>query len=268
MSGLDSYANGRKKNWRGWQWNRIVERLMVPVEDATVLYLCGPDDFDREKALARGFRNENLIAVDLDENHVRAVRAGGGLAIAYDVNELLRAWPSDWPVHAVVADFCCGLGTTAYRLVHALIFSGATSSEAHPCVVAVNLQRGRDAQSNNWRDMLTEVFPQAGAEWEVDPRKHRGSQFVVVARHALAKAVESYCAGRVGYGYLAAAGLISEVMQPAYNTYRSRMVYMDSVVMRWPGSPYANTNKQIAAARRKIAACRALRTTMLKRDAA
>jgi hypothetical protein len=156
--GLTEYRADQKNAWRGWQWNRIVERLTVPVEDATVLYLCGPEDIDREKALRLGFTNENLIAVDVDEESIRRVRASGGLGIAHDLTELVESWPREWPIDVVVADFHCGLNNMTMGFLDALCRG------ANLPVVSMNAQRGRDAQSAELRaeavdDLILAVPP-------------------------------------------------------------------------------------------------------------
>jgi hypothetical protein len=75
-----NYKFGTKANWRRWQWNRIVERLAVPVRDAVVVYLAGPEDLDRPVALSKGFRPDNLIAVDRDGDVVKQLRMNGTLS--------------------------------------------------------------------------------------------------------------------------------------------------------------------------------------------
>lgn len=269
-AGLDSYRNKRKDDWRGWQWNRIVERLSVPVEEAVALYLCGPADVDRAKAVLRGFRTENLIGVDLDEENVRRVRAGGGLAICADINELVAVWPKDWPVHVIVADFCAGFDDTAINLASALM---SRTGAMRGTVVSVNLQRGRDATTNDLRAWLKETYSEAlaigasfGGPHDPDPRIHRGRQFLAACVN----------------GWLVSWGEPAERLYPDYNSYRSHRVFMDSVVFRWPGAfiqrPATGLMAKLRetagvlfgsrlpfpAASRKIAACRALRTMKVR----
>lgn len=265
IQGLEHYRNGRKKNWRGWQWNRIVERLSVEPRDATVLYLCGPEDLDREWALKRGFRNENLIAVDLSPDNVQRVRRGGGLAICHDLNELVRAWPEDWPIDVVVADFCAGLGDSELGLVHAAVFSRGLNrvgpKEPVP-VLSVNLQRGRErgdfargvlSQHRRFDNSHTKGF---------NPGKHRGLMWYLLAQRGLFMGKEPPAP---------VLEATHAFMAPSFNSYRSNRVYMDSVVFRWPGVPGLSTggverrvHGVVAEARRKVAACRALRTMMAR----
>jgi hypothetical protein len=141
MSGLKSYDNGTKNTWRGWVWNRIVERLDKDPSEATAIYLVGPEDRDRDTAIAKGFRNENLIAVDLDPENVRRVRERGGFAICADLNDVVQFW-NDRPVDVLVADFCGGL--TQPAISFALVSSVYNRAISKGAVVAVNLLAGRE----------------------------------------------------------------------------------------------------------------------------
>jgi hypothetical protein len=267
--GLTQYRAGSKRNWRGWQWNRIVERLAVPPEDATVLYLCGPEDLDRAKALEKGFRTENLIAVDVVEENVRRVRAGGGLAICHDLHELILNWPTDWPIHGIVADYCGGLSGTTLPLRAALMFSPAT----YGAIVSANFLRGHDAASNEIR-----------AKWDTvaddDLRGHRGFSF----------AMECFFEGTLCHCPPGPLPDLGETYWPhteaAFNSYTSTgWTYFDTVVFRWLGVfPHPHGRREMWAdpewlkrtlrpwakaarvrpASRKIAACRAVRTAKLR----
>lgn len=265
--GLESYRNGQKKNWRGWQWNRIVERLAVPVEEALCLYLCGPEDLDREKALSKGFRSENLIAVDLEQVNIDHVRDSGGLGICHDLGALIREWPADWPLDVIVADYCVGLERVAICLGLDLLRSRAVSATRptltvdlregfgyrdwehlvhEPTVLALNLQRGRDEFSNGIRRRL-------GGE------KHRGVAWSKGFKLGLLR-------GTTGVSVSEAEKLTAECCE-AINSYRSKRVYMDSLVMRVPGIRETwniQHRPEDRTARRKITACRAVRTTRLR----
>lgn len=190
--GLDSYQNTTKETWRGWQWNRIAELLGAgtipgwPQRDrgtgycrsvcqrSTAVYLVGPDDLDRGSAIKRGFRDENLVAIDLDKKRVKSVRKDGNLAIADSLQRILIEWPRGWDVDVVVADFCYGMVADACRLPQVLYQSKGIQPES---VIAINLQRGRDAygewlrQPENIGWFLT--MPNIGPVPE-DPMKHRG----------------------------------------------------------------------------------------------
>lgn len=156
------YVSIAKEHWRRWVWNRVIERIPKLGVDgfmrknATVLYLVGPEDFDRPLAVEKGFRTHNLIAVDLDKKCVSRVRRAGNLAVCARLEDLVATWPEDWPIHAVVADFTCGLDNkTAKTFLAALYTSRATV--LGKTVVAVNLQRGRDPDSNPIREAIEET---------------------------------------------------------------------------------------------------------------
>lgn len=167
MKGIDSYDNGRKETWRGWQWNRIEELLRgryrdevgsYPsdsllrkyIETKTVVYLCGPEDSDRPHAMRRGFRPENLFAIDISLDRVKAVRKRGGLALRGKVEHALLSWPDDFKIDVLILDSCYAFAVNTGLLM----FECAIASPGiHPySVVSVNLLRGRDASTNKFRD--------------------------------------------------------------------------------------------------------------------
>jgi len=133
------YLNGNKATWRGWVWNRIAERIRDK-RNANVLYLIGDSDEDRKKAISKGFRNENLIGVDVRQSSVDAVREAGGIAICADINEVISEWPENRSVDAVVLDYCSGLQENTALTVPLI----ASRKAFIPSVVVINLQRGRD----------------------------------------------------------------------------------------------------------------------------
>lgn len=123
MSGLGDYAIKQKNDWRGWAWNRLVERLDVPVEQARVVYLCGPEDHDRVCGLRRGLRNENLIAVDTSPENIDRVRRAGGYGVVGTLSNVLRSMSEPLVFHGVLADFCQGIGSGSFDLLGDLTLS-------------------------------------------------------------------------------------------------------------------------------------------------
>lgn len=134
-----NYKFGPKNNWRRTAWNRIVERLTVPVEDAVVLYLAGEMDLDRKEALARGFKASNLIAVDRDSEIVSKLRKDKSLAVNGDIFEVLKAW-SGTPINVLILDLCCGATEQVMANLVQFLIHGCLQS----CVILFNLMRGRD----------------------------------------------------------------------------------------------------------------------------
>lgn len=293
MLGADSYRNATKETWRGWVWNRIVERLpgfnpkMGPAalrrlcEDKTVLYLPGPDDLDRRCAMKRGFRNENLIAVDISKERAENVRAAGGLAIRGTIQEVVASWPLDWPVNIVMADYCGGLTWGNAGIVLGLARGGIVKGG----IVAINMMRGRESFSSEDKRNLIEYrdtikrFP-GGLPSNAD--KNRAVMFMYNLYHFFIHSLQNREGGlQVLLNWFCK-------MRPTYMTYRSHAgaVYFDSVVFVWPAAPatcvcddighITHLDKQFYkdvlgkkiirddGIERRIAALRAVRTMKLK----
>jgi hypothetical protein len=146
--GLKNYKFGRKNNWRRWQWNRVEELLEKHPRDAIALYLSGPDDVDRLIAKQKGFSDQNLIAVDANETNIQKIRRNGYCGIDLKLHEAIGFWKEP-QVDVIIADYCSGLTfDVTWALMSALIFSPGLS---HPCILSINLMRGRDAFSNELR---------------------------------------------------------------------------------------------------------------------
>lgn len=135
-----NYKFGSKNNWRRTVWNRIVERLAVPVRDAVALYFAGPQDRDREIAIQKGFRPHNLIAIDRDCEVTKRIRAAGNLCIDADAVQIVKNW-TGLKVDAIHADYCSGLTGGPIELIDALTYNGLFCR----AVVSVNLMRGRES---------------------------------------------------------------------------------------------------------------------------
>jgi hypothetical protein len=132
------YGSGTKESWRNTVWNTLAGHAD---RARPVIYLAGPQDNDRLAALRHGFGRDRLIAVDACADNIDAVVKGRhrGLGIDARLEDVCWAWPDNFPVGAVVADFCGGITKAALAFALALTrpaFDGA--------VVAVNLLRGRD----------------------------------------------------------------------------------------------------------------------------
>lgn len=281
MIGRESYADPVKETWRGWQWNRICERLpewdnrkMPSMQSAefrrvaktkTVLYLAGKEAMDLDWAARRGFCLDNMIAIDISEDAVKCVRGRGGIAIGGTLEETLIAWPESWKIDIVIADFCCGFSRTADTFRWSLAVSAGI---CRGTVVAINLQRGRDEYSNGVREDLVKYR----AKDHIDVLKHRAFQWLF---HLL----------RLGVDSLDGMSLLDEIRDCYTSYYRKESPPFDSVVFRYPFHRILNPEKlaigetavmsgiDIASAvasksqlkrldkqRRKITAARAVRT--------
>ncbi len=158
MSGaVMNYDFGPKRHWRRWVWNRIADKVASP-RDAVVLYLAGAADNDRPLAKARGFRDDNLIAIEKNQTALRSLRADGVLTVGADffraVDAMAISSIASNGIQVVSADLCGGLSVP--------IFNGLLKWTCYPCmqhcVFVVNLLRGRDAQVNPIRELITDEF--------------------------------------------------------------------------------------------------------------
>jgi hypothetical protein len=166
------YDFGAKRQWRRWLWNRVVERISCKPRDATVLYLSAREDHDRVVAKTHGFRDENLIAIDMDRGVVEDLRETGALAIAARIEEVLCQWNPKRNVHVVILDLCCGLEQNLFRR----IYRGLLNPAFEDAVVAINVMRGREHDpvhegkavnwiASEWRPELNLSPLHRGAIW-------------------------------------------------------------------------------------------------------
>ena len=139
-----AYKNGAKNHWRRTLWNRI-DALVTDKRRGPVLYLPGSQDLDRPEALRRGFRAADLIAVERNPAVAFKLRQQGVTVLCTELIQALHAWPADWPIGAVIADFQGGLDDDTVALAHLACSHPALDGAA----IAVNLQRGRDCAKLN-----------------------------------------------------------------------------------------------------------------------
>ncbi len=230
MSGLESYGSGQKTTWRGWQWNRIVERLpefasrsgfnvkrmnnqdRSVCREKTVLYLCGPDDVDYSHAERLGFSRHNMIAVDIEKDNIAKARKGGAIGVAERFESVIYHWPADWHIDVIVADLCGGITRSSMSVVQSAI-SCQASSEC--TVVSFNLMRGRDPECNTLREKIPE-------------EKHRGRLLCIKMMTLLFRDQQP------SEGVASFMTSCHEWMQPAFCSYKGSRNVMDSMVCRLP----------------------------------
>lgn len=246
MKGATQYDDAAKDAWRGWKWNTIASAatgwLDLPpkerarrLSDKTVLYLVGPDDHDRKRAMARGFRNENLIAVDLVQERIDEVRAAGGFGIRGSLQQLIMNWPEDWPIDVVDGDFCSGLTNDITSLPWCFIMSPSIQRDT---IVSLNMMRGRDAQSNWLRDLICELTKHHTDRHDAESQmKHRAANW----SHLL---FDIEFKMSIHFGYHTARSensmdtrtreMVNE-WNPKANSYKSKTSgqFFDSIVHRW-----------------------------------
>lgn len=157
-----NYGFEQKNLWRNRIWNLLEKRVKVHPRDAVILYLAAEQDLDRETAIRKGFRENNLIAVDRDPEVVASIRDRGRLAICGDIFEVIRNWPRNLNIAGVIADFTCGLERCIINEIPALMkFPHALST-----VWIINLQRGRDQGYGILDSVFSKIYVQ-------DVDKHR-----------------------------------------------------------------------------------------------
>ena len=250
MVGLASYDGGGKQTWRGWQWNQIAARIPKYMRrDAVVAYLVGPDDLDRRAAVSKGFRNRNLIAIDMIHGHVEAVRGAGGVALKGSLVDLVAMWPRNLQLSGIVADFTCGLMNGAADLLVAVLKSYAMKRGT---VLSVNMMRGRDPVSNGYRQSIADCIENADVdncagleittkaliklgvvEKYADPKKHRGFHWLLGMVRDITDAIE----GHTGIDTVGGIPMMSAVLNqcdPRYYSYKSQTQIFDSVVTTFP----------------------------------
>jgi hypothetical protein len=257
VSRIDNYKFGPKNNWRRTIWNEISSRVGKDKRDGIVLYLAGLEDLDRAVAVEKGFHPNNLIAIDRDQRVVDAMRAQGKLAIKGDLSSVIAHWPHDLPIAAIVADFCCGLEKSIF-----VDFVGSlTWAPLHPgCVVAVNLQRGRDPW---WFSETGRQIYAINANGE--KTKHRGKFLAFCVANTFAISFGAY-AERDADLCTKRAREVLKMMGPRYFEYKSGNLSMDSFVLSWPrGFAYRPDDREPRPEcyddlRPRISAMRSIRT--------
>lgn len=262
MSGDEfDYSYGQKKVWRRWCWNRVCEKVGPHRKDKTVIYLAGPEDYDRREALQRGFKNRNIIAIDLSDENISTVRKQGGYGICDDLYHILLMWPEEWKIDVLIADFCQGISDHAGRLIHALNHCGSIN---HETVIWINLLRGRDPKSKEAREKWGNLMQQ----WSMSGNyKHRGEMwFWIFCTEMLRMANER---GR----YMVTPGNIGrrvqsliDHMSPSFTSYRSTSnQFFDTIIFKNPfylegACKPLDVVPELTKAKQKISALRAVRT--------
>jgi hypothetical protein len=147
MGDVVDYDYGNKRQWRRWLWNQVAKRTK-PEKSAPVLFLAGEGALDIKFAERNGFAARNMIAVDHDADVVARLRRNRVLAIHGDLRDVLKVWPEDFQVAAVIADFCCGLERRMLIDIAPVVWFHKAFRQT---TFAFNFLRGRDASSNKLR---------------------------------------------------------------------------------------------------------------------
>lgn len=137
------YKNGQKNNWRLHLWNRISE-VVQNKRDSLVIYLPGEKDLDSFVAQRKGFRSANLIAVENNEQVVKALRVRKRTVIHDDLLTVMLNWPAAHGVGVVLADLQHG----CTKDVLAILTAWCCLEAFRNSVLLVNMQRGRESQAD------------------------------------------------------------------------------------------------------------------------
>jgi hypothetical protein len=216
----EKYDNPTKETWRGWAWNEIARRGVMPGEN--VMVLCGEHGGDIDHARRRGL---NVIGVDVNQGCVENFRTKGGIAVRDKLHrQVILQKPS-----ALIADMLGGLTPSSFADVILL----------SPILTALvwNGLRGRDegigqiAEANHGK--AVPVYKNGRFAGKTLIERHRGKIGFV-----------SYCCW-VGQFMCESDGNsvedrfideVAKIARPSYYTYRTTesenaTIYYDSLAM-------------------------------------
>lgn len=270
------YKQGPKNNQRHWAVNQIKARLKKMGKrppNALVLYLAGKDDLEGAVYLQKGFKANNLIAVDRDRKVVKELRDKGRLAVCGDLPKVVENWSLTHTIDVLSADLCCGLNGSAGDCMGCAF----TCFGLSPCfVLSINLLRGRDGAGSIFANNVAidgsaneaaraRKIMHEGFAKTLTMSKHRGKRFATEL--ALVNAMEAHAhVPDVRFAYF-----ISHFMNasdPEFNSYRSHRgkVRFDSAVLS--GRDWGFFQKKLISPdlkmQRQISAVLATRTRQMK----
>lgn len=169
------YENPEKNTWRKRVHKGIDQVLYPDKKKGVVLYLPGSEDLDRRYFLQKGFREQNLLAVERNPAVAASLRQRGVNVINDDLVKVLECWPLHVDVSVVLADLQCGYDDKVTRIMLSYLDNPSMWGSA----LLLNLQRGRDANFElvkRYRDKFISSLRDLGApEYEGNVRKkHTG----------------------------------------------------------------------------------------------
>lgn len=244
------YWNSKKNHWRRTIWNEILSRTDGREKTQPILYLAGPNDYDRIVATDKGVPGQNLIAIDRDKQNVARVRSSRRPALHATARDVLWNWPAARPVAAVFLDFCGGLTRENLNVLPFFFRDPFACS-----TIAINFLRGRDAFSNDIRNMVKLWNPDFGflreAGFSDADTAHRGYQFVIFHSFYLVSDILKKASLNPSFvkSVMQAAdkdldewfkGVVLGlwgVMCPRFYSYRSGSLVFDSIVFDSPAKP-------------------------------
>ena len=219
MPEVATYNFSEKNKWRYRIYSYMRKRINSP-HLANILYLSGPEDRERSVAVRKGFNPDRMIAVSNDQKIVETLRQQRKLAIHGDIVDVAQCFRDELSI--ISLDLCSGL-RWKLRAVALL----AMQSIRENGFLVVNLQRGRDAETNLWREAPGD-------------NKHRGEQFYTLFMMDIASMIyarrlpEGWHADEIFNWVIENDKLVDASKMFPYKTYsyRSNKVTMDSVVIQ------------------------------------
>lgn len=143
------YRSGQKNNWRRRVWNLLLANMRVPAREARGVFLPGPEILDLAVASSKGFRPENLTAIEIKGHLASSLRRQWRCPVVHEVIDgAVLCWPESDPLDFIIADYCGTLNQAQY-LRDALLCSRGLNRRG--CVLIINLLRGRE--QGYWADV-------------------------------------------------------------------------------------------------------------------
>jgi hypothetical protein len=184
-----------------------------------------------------------MIIIERNKQTAEALRDQGKVVIEADIIDVINSWGKQ-KIDIVFGDFCVGFEPDVLALLDALDWP-----EFIDCAMLINLQRGRDPRSNEFRKMIGDRkffrYNNTGQLLEILSGKHRGLQVV------LSDSIEALSVVAIGESIYNADGTVSlmdynsltpsgkklvgtlmEGLKPKYFSYRSSSgLTFDSVIV-------------------------------------
>lgn len=270
-AGADKIYDAKQKEiWRGWVWNRVIERLPVSPSKASVVGLFGKEARDLDHLTRRGFALDRCLNIERIKSAAAIARSRGLNTVVGNLVDIVGLYGDSPDAHTydvVYADLCGGFSTEAEYLRDALVFENAAISR--DCVVVLNTLRGRDAYGQHTRPVIEKQLSQKFNSELVQnlDLAHRGKAFHL---SFCCRWAESW-AGRHSGNVHQIAEDYEKLSKPVFYSYLSGCQMYDSVVFRFAGPAPIGSPLKVKAPRllkptmRKIAAAKAIRTTRLRR---
>jgi hypothetical protein len=162
---VGGYDFGAKRDYRRRIWSLITRDLPVPKRDSKILFLPSKEGAEIEMALRRGFREENLFAVDKSPALVATAKWRKSFpGVRFKAGELPRAaerFKEDGHRFDVaLLDLCSNF---SQPLIRALVGFGQRADLSPNALVSISAMRGRETGDlSTVLDPIGEIFRSSG----------------------------------------------------------------------------------------------------------